>query len=120
MFLPKVVFITAFSILIISDSSAALIGRRFGRRKFLRKSLQGAGAFFVTALIVVVLAPKIAYIPANTLSAPSVPRSGRWWRPHPSAPTTIWPSLFPSAWSCGRCIPSSFPPSTSFQLDRLM
>jgi dolichol kinase len=67
MFLPKVVFITAFSILIISDSSAALIGRRFGRRKFLRKSLQGAEAFFVTALIVVVLSPKIAYIPAEYL-----------------------------------------------------
>jgi dolichol kinase len=67
MFLPKVVFITAFSILIISDSSAALIGRRFGRQKFLRKSLQGAEAFFVTALIVVVLSPKIAYIPAEYL-----------------------------------------------------
>ncbi len=56
---PKVIFITAFSILIISDSMAALIGRKFGRHKFLLKSLEGTLAFFVSACIVVFFTPKI-------------------------------------------------------------
>jgi dolichol kinase len=66
---PKVVVITAFAILIVSDSAAALIGRRFGRRRFLRKSLEGSSAFFTTAVIVVLLAPKIAYLPVEYLLA---------------------------------------------------
>lgn len=56
--LPKVIFITAFTILIISDSMAALIGRRFGKRKFLSKSFEGTLAFFISATIVVFLTPK--------------------------------------------------------------
>ena len=56
---PKVIFIAAFSILIISDTLAALVGRRFGRHRFLKKSLEGATAFFLSALVVVLLAPKV-------------------------------------------------------------
>lgn len=56
---PKVVFITAFSILIVSDTLAALVGRRFGRRPFLKKTLEGALAFVVSALAVVAVAPKV-------------------------------------------------------------
>ncbi|HEX2983266.1 MAG TPA: dolichol kinase, partial [Ignavibacteriales bacterium] len=56
---PKIFFITAFSILIISDTSAALIGRKFGRTKFLSKSLEGTTAFFISACIVVLLSPKV-------------------------------------------------------------
>ncbi len=56
---PKVIFITAFSILIVSDSMAALIGRKFGKHKFLSKSLEGTLAFFVSASIVVLFTPKI-------------------------------------------------------------
>jgi dolichol kinase len=62
---PKVIVITAFAILIISDTSAALVGRKFGRRPFLSKSLEGTTAFFVSALLVVALAPKITYIPTE-------------------------------------------------------
>ncbi|HKJ81760.1 MAG TPA: hypothetical protein VJ954_07035, partial [Ignavibacteriaceae bacterium] len=58
---PKVFFITAFCILIISDSSAALIGRKFGKHKFLAKSLEGTLAFFISASIVVLFTPKIEY-----------------------------------------------------------
>jgi dolichol kinase len=58
---PKIFFITAFCILIISDSSAALIGRKFGKHKFLAKSLEGTLAFFVSASIVVLFTPKIEY-----------------------------------------------------------
>ena len=57
---PKLITITAFAILIISDSAAALIGRRFGSRKFLNKSLEGSAAFFLTALIVIAATPKVS------------------------------------------------------------
>ncbi len=50
---PKLVAITGFSVLIISDTAAALFGRRFGSRPFYRKSLEGSLAFFVTAMMVV-------------------------------------------------------------------
>lgn len=58
---PKVIFISAFSMLIICDIAAALIGRRFGRRKFLAKSLEGTLAFFVFAVIVVLFTPKLEW-----------------------------------------------------------
>ena len=64
---PKVIFITAFSTLILSDIAAALIGRRFGRHKFLFKSLEGTLAFFVVACIVVLVTPKVAGLPLEYL-----------------------------------------------------
>lgn len=56
---PKVFAITGFAVLIIGDMSAALIGRRYGKTKFLFKSLQGTLAFFVFSCIVVLFTPKI-------------------------------------------------------------
>lgn len=56
---PKIFFLTAFGVLIISDSMAALVGRKFGKHKFLRKSLEGTLAFFISAIMVVLLSPKI-------------------------------------------------------------
>ncbi len=56
---PKLIVLTAFPILIISDSVAALFGRRFGKRKFLQKSVEGSTAFFIFALIVIAFTPKI-------------------------------------------------------------
>lgn len=56
---PKVITVNAFAILIISDSAAALVGRRYGRRRFLSKSVEGALGFFGSALIVVLVAPKL-------------------------------------------------------------
>ena len=64
---PKVVFITAFSVLIISDTFAALVGRRYGNHKFLAKSLEGTFAFFVTAVLVIFVTPKILYVPGEYL-----------------------------------------------------
>ncbi len=64
---PKVIVITAFAILIVSDSAAALIGRRFGKRPFLGKTLEGTSAFLATALGVVAVAPKVAYLPTEYL-----------------------------------------------------
>jgi dolichol kinase len=56
---PKVFFVTAFSILIVSDSMAALIGRKFGNHAFLSKSLEGTLAFFISASVVVLFTPKV-------------------------------------------------------------
>lgn len=56
---PKVIFITAFAILIIGDIMAALIGRKFGKHKFLAKSLEGTLAFFISSCIVVFFTPKV-------------------------------------------------------------
>jgi dolichol kinase len=56
---PKVFVVTAFAVLIIGDTSAALIGRKFGKTKFLFKSLEGTLAFFFSSCLVVLLAPKI-------------------------------------------------------------
>jgi dolichol kinase len=60
--LPKVIFITAFSVLIIGDTMAALIGRKFGKHKFMYKSLEGTLAFFISSCIVALLTPKVIYI----------------------------------------------------------
>ncbi len=64
---PKLIVLSAFSILIVSDSMAALIGRRFGKRKFLKKSVEGSLAFFVFGTIVIFLTPKIEYAPMEYL-----------------------------------------------------
>jgi dolichol kinase len=61
MVFPKIITITSFSILIISDISAALIGRKFGKHRFLAKSLEGSTAFFISALVVILITPKIGY-----------------------------------------------------------
>jgi dolichol kinase len=60
---PKVIFVTAFTILIISDTMAALIGRKFGKRKFLRKSFEGTFSFFISASVVVFFTPKVGSYP---------------------------------------------------------
>lgn len=56
---PKIITVNAFAILIISDITSALVGRRFGKHRFFQKSLEGATGFFVSAIVVVLLAPKI-------------------------------------------------------------
>ncbi|MCX6133941.1 MAG: dolichol kinase [Ignavibacteriales bacterium] len=63
MIFPKIITINAFAILIISDITSALVGRRFGKHRFFQKSLEGATGFFVSALVVVLLAPKIERLP---------------------------------------------------------
>lgn len=52
---PKLATITAFYVLVISDASAALIGKRFGKTRFINKSLEGFLAFVFSGVIVVLL-----------------------------------------------------------------
>lgn len=52
---PKLLAVTGFAILIVSDLSAALIGRKFGKHKLFTKSWEGTCAFFITAFIVIIV-----------------------------------------------------------------
>jgi dolichol kinase len=58
---PKVLVIMSFSILIISDILAALIGMSIGKIKIHGKTLEGSLAFFISAVIVILVTPKITY-----------------------------------------------------------
>lgn len=69
---PKIIAITAFAVLIVSDSASALYGRRFGRRKFLRKSVEGSAAFFVTAMLVVLTVARISAAPWEFIAVGAV------------------------------------------------
>ncbi len=53
LFSPEIA-VTAYLILVISDAAAAIVGRNFPSQPFFEKSLNGAVAFFVTGLIVVI------------------------------------------------------------------
>ncbi|MBM4176324.1 MAG: dolichol kinase [Ignavibacteria bacterium] len=59
---PKLLFVTAFAVLIVSDISSALMGRKFGKKRFLAKSLVGFNAFIISGLIVVLFTPKVDYL----------------------------------------------------------
>ncbi len=51
---PKIIAVVAFTILIISDISSALIGRKFGKHPFFKgKTIEGSLAFFISASIIV-------------------------------------------------------------------
>lgn len=52
---PKIIAVVALSILIVSDISSALIGIKFGKTPFFKKSLEGSTAFFVSASLVVLI-----------------------------------------------------------------
>lgn len=60
---PKIIAITAFTVLIISDICAALFGRKFGKHKFLDKSLEGTSAFIISAFIVVAIIGNLNHAP---------------------------------------------------------
>jgi len=49
---PKGIAVPALLILSISDTLAALIGIPFGKHKFLKKSLEGSAAFFISTLLI--------------------------------------------------------------------
>ncbi|NQT62207.1 MAG: phosphatidate cytidylyltransferase [Candidatus Marinimicrobia bacterium] len=60
---PKEIAVPALLILSISDTLAALIGIPFGKHKFLKKSLEGSTAFFIsTAVILAIFFPESTII----------------------------------------------------------
>ncbi len=67
-FFPKMIAIAAFTILIISDSVAALIGRKFGKIKIAGKTLEGSTAFFVSAMFIVIYTPNLDLMAGAVMS----------------------------------------------------
>lgn len=59
---PKLIAITGFLVLIISDMTAALVGKRVGKHRFLSKTREGSLAFFISAVLIIIAVPKIDYI----------------------------------------------------------
>jgi dolichol kinase len=53
---PKPVTIASLYILILCDAAAAIVGTGWGKTRIFAKSLEGSIAFFVTGIIVVILA----------------------------------------------------------------
>lgn len=66
---PRIIAITSFTILIISDLSAALIGRKFGRHKFFDKSLEGTLSFILSASAIVFIYYELFNMPFSYLMA---------------------------------------------------
>jgi dolichol kinase len=56
---PKMIAITAFAMVSISDTVAALVGRRFGRHRFGEKSFEGSLAFFISAVAIAIFVPRV-------------------------------------------------------------
>ena len=59
LFFPKAFVLLGIAVLIFGDIFAALIGRKFGRHKFLFKSLEGTISFFVFGSLIMLVTPKI-------------------------------------------------------------
>lgn len=64
---PTSIAVTAFTILIVSDTFAALVGRRYGRRPFLDKSFVGAVTFMITGFGVVLTYWSLYDLPSTFL-----------------------------------------------------
>lgn len=58
---PKYVTIMSFVLMTFSDAASALVGRRYGITKIMGRSLEGSLAFVITAVLVVLITPKIEY-----------------------------------------------------------
>ena len=57
---PKIIAISAIAILVICDTAAALVGRKWGRIKFLGKSLEGTLAFIFSGIAVIYIIKTLA------------------------------------------------------------
>lgn len=66
---PKLIMITGFTILIISDLFAALIGRKFGKRALFDKSWEGTLSFIISAIVIVFIYYTIFALPNSYLFA---------------------------------------------------
>jgi dolichol kinase len=56
-FFPKTIAVTAFAMVSVSDTVAALVGKKFGRHRFGQKSIEGSLSFFISAMPIVALIP---------------------------------------------------------------
>lgn len=65
---PKTIAVGAFAMVSISDTVAALVGKKYGRHHFGQKSLEGSLAFLASAIVIVVLVPGL-WFPAGIVMA---------------------------------------------------
>ena len=65
---PKFIAITSLLILILSDTTAALVGKGIGKIHLFGKTLEGSMAFFFTSLLIVWLYPNLNRL-SGTLAA---------------------------------------------------
>jgi dolichol kinase len=65
---PKMIAVTAFAMVSVSDTMAALVGRKFGKHRFGEKSLEGSLAFFVSAFAIAAVMPGVL-LPAGVVMA---------------------------------------------------
>lgn len=56
---PKMIAIASFAILIVADTAAALVGRKFGKTPLFSKTVEGSVAFLIAAILVVLLTPNL-------------------------------------------------------------
>ncbi|MEA2030603.1 MAG: SEC59/DGK1/VTE5 family protein [candidate division Zixibacteria bacterium] len=64
----KPIAIAALFLIIVGDTLAALVGRRFGRHKFRGKSLEGSGACLLGTVAVIFVVPELA-VPIGLVGA---------------------------------------------------
>ena len=60
----KEIAIASLLILVLADSSAALLGRKWGKTPLLGKSVEGTITFFIVATVIVLVFPGLSRIPA--------------------------------------------------------
>ncbi len=58
---PKIVAITALIVAAVADPIAALIGRKFGKKEFLGKTVEGTLAFILSGVMVVFAVSEVAH-----------------------------------------------------------
>ncbi|MEO8666854.1 MAG: diacylglycerol/polyprenol kinase family protein, partial [Ignavibacteria bacterium] len=56
---PKPISVTAMFIIIFSDSAAAIFGKVYGKHFIGNKTIEGSLAFFISAVIIIILTPKM-------------------------------------------------------------
>lgn len=66
---PRLIAVTSLAILILSDTLAALVGRKYGTRRLFDKSLEGTAAFTLSALVIVALIAPASDAPLSFLLA---------------------------------------------------
>ncbi|TLU51267.1 MAG: phosphatidate cytidylyltransferase [Chlorobium sp.] len=59
LFFPKIIVVATFSMVSVSDTFAAIIGKAFGKHRFGQKSVEGSITFFLSALIIVAVVPEL-------------------------------------------------------------
>lgn len=60
-FFPKIIAVTALCIMLVCDTAASLVGRKWGKTPLFKKSLEGFMAFIMSGLAVIIMLHKINF-----------------------------------------------------------